>query len=118
MNLRIKHRESFRPFAPSVLIEEVGEYFELDRESPYMLLVAEVRKERRCTLTEEQKALQRDPDLRKRMNVKRSDIPAVTMWICLPESRQGGRAATWPVLAADEGIQKANGLRCDHQHQL
>ena len=78
MNLRIKHRESFRPFAPCVLIEDVGEYFELDRESPYMLLVADVRKERRCALTEEQKALRRDPDLRKRMNVKRSDIPAVT----------------------------------------
>ena len=78
MNLRIKHRESFRPFAPCVLIEDVGEYFELDQESPYMLLVADVRKERRCELTEEQKALQRDPDLRKRVNVKRSDIPAVT----------------------------------------
>ena len=78
MNLRIKHRESFRPFAPSVLIEDVGEYFELDRESPYMLLVADVRKERRCALTEDQKALQQNPDLRKRINVKRSDIPAVT----------------------------------------
>jgi carbamoyltransferase len=78
MNLRIKHRESFRPFAPSVLIEDVGEYFELDRESPYMLFVADVRKERRCALTEDQKALQQNPDLRKRINVKRSDIPAVT----------------------------------------
>ena len=78
MNLRIKHRESFRPFAPSVLAEDVGEYFELDRESPYMLLVADVRKERRCALTEDQKALRQNPDLRKRVNVKRSDIPAVT----------------------------------------
>ena len=78
MNLRIKHRESFRPFAPSVLIEDVGEYFELDRESPYMLLVADVRKERRCALTGDQKTLQQNPDLRKRINVKRSDIPAVT----------------------------------------
>ncbi|MBP1624502.1 MAG: novN [Acidobacteria bacterium] len=78
MNLRIKHRESFRPFAPSVLIEDVGEYFELDRESPYMLFVADVRKERRCALTEDQKTLQQNSDLRKRINVKRSDIPAVT----------------------------------------
>jgi carbamoyltransferase len=78
MNLRIKHRESFRPFAPCVLIEDVKDYFELDRESPYMLLVADVQKERRCALTEEQKALQWNPDLQKRMNVKRSDIPAVT----------------------------------------
>jgi len=78
MNLRIKHRESFRPFAPCVLLEDAGKYFELDRESPYMLLVADVRKERRCELTEEQKALRRNPDLQKRLNVKRSDIPAVT----------------------------------------
>lgn len=78
MNLRIKHRESFRPFAPCVLIEDVGEYFELDRESPYMLLVAEVRKERRCALTDEQKAIERDPDLQNRISVKRSVIPAVT----------------------------------------
>jgi carbamoyltransferase len=78
MNLRIKRRESFRPFAPSVLMEDADKYFELDRESPYMMLVADVRREKRCTLTEDQKALQRDPDLRKRINVKRSDIPAVT----------------------------------------
>ena len=78
MNLRIKYRESFRPFAPCVLIEDVGEYFEMDRESPYMLLVADVRKERRCEPTEEQQELRWDPDLRKRINVKRSDIPAVT----------------------------------------
>ncbi len=78
MNLRVKHRESFRPFAPSVLLEDVGEYFELDRESPYMLLTADVRKERRCAPTKEQKALEKDPDLRKRISIKRSDIPAVT----------------------------------------
>jgi carbamoyltransferase len=78
MNLRIKFRESFRPFAPSVLKEDVSEYFELDRESPYMLLVAPVRKDKRCELTEDQRRLTRDPDLRKRVNVKRSVIPAVT----------------------------------------
>lgn len=78
MNLRIKYRESFRPFAPCVLIEDVSRYFELDRESPYMLLVANVRKELWCELTEEQKKLMKDPDLRKRVNVKRSQIPAVT----------------------------------------
>jgi carbamoyltransferase len=78
MNLRIKFRESFRPFAPSVLAEDVGEYFDLDRESPYMLLVAPVREDKRCALTDEQRAAMRDPDLRKRVNVKRSVIPAVT----------------------------------------
>jgi carbamoyltransferase len=78
MNLRIKFRESFRPFAPSVLAEDVPEYFELDRESPYMLLVAPVRKDKRCELSEEQKRLMKDPDLRKRVNVKRSELPAIT----------------------------------------
>ena len=78
MNLRIKFRESFRPFAPSVLAEDVSEYFELDRESPYMLLVAPVRPDKRCELTEGQKTAMKDPDLRKRVNVKRSVVPAIT----------------------------------------
>ena len=78
MNLRIKFRESFRPFAPSAIEEEIPEYFDLDRPSPYMLLVADVRKEKLCALTDEQKRAMSDPDLRKRVNVKRSVIPAVT----------------------------------------
>jgi carbamoyltransferase len=78
MNVRIKFRESFRPFAPSVLAEDVAANFELDHESPYMLLVAPVRQELRCQLNEEQKRAMRDPDLRKRVNVKRSMLPAIT----------------------------------------
>jgi carbamoyltransferase len=78
MNLRIKYRESFRPFAPSVLAEDVGDYFDLQGESPYMLLVADVRQDLRTPLNEEQKRLMKEPDLRKRVNVKRSTIPAVT----------------------------------------
>jgi carbamoyltransferase len=78
MNLRIKFRESFRPFAPCVLAEDVQQYFELDRESPYMLLVADVRKELRHSLTPEQVQLMKDPDLRKRVNVSRSSLPAIT----------------------------------------
>jgi carbamoyltransferase len=78
MNLRIKFRESFRPFAPSVLAEDAASYFDLDRESPYMLLVADVRKELRCPLTDEERQTMKDPDLRKRVNLKRSSIPAVT----------------------------------------
>jgi carbamoyltransferase len=78
MNLRIKYRESFRPFAPSCLVEDVAENFDLDRESPYMLLVADVRKELQCELTGEQQRLMKDPDLRKRVNVKRSSLPAIT----------------------------------------
>jgi len=78
MNLRIKYRESFRPFAPSCLAEDAAEYFEIDRESPYMLLVADVRPGHRVELSAEQSSAMRDPDLRSRVNVPRSDIPAVT----------------------------------------
>jgi carbamoyltransferase len=78
MNLRIKYRESFRPFAPCVLREDAARYFELDRESPYMLLVAPVREDLRCPLSEEERHLMKDPDLRKRVNVKRSTLPAIT----------------------------------------
>ena len=74
MNLKIKYRESFRPFAPSCLVEDVGEFFELDCESPYMLLVAPVRPERRRVMTDEEQRLFGIDKL----NVPRSDIPAVT----------------------------------------
>ncbi|HXV82271.1 MAG TPA: carbamoyltransferase, partial [Candidatus Binatia bacterium] len=74
MNLKIKYRESFRPFAPSVLRERVADYFELDTDSPYMLLVAPVVEERRITPTEEQQALWGIELL----NVPKSDIPAAT----------------------------------------
>jgi carbamoyltransferase len=74
MNLKIKFREGFRPFAPSVLRERVGDYFELDCESPYMLLVAPVRQERQVPMTDEQRRLWGIDQL----NVVRSDIPAVT----------------------------------------
>jgi carbamoyltransferase len=74
MNLKIKFRESFRPFAPSCLLEDVSEFFELDRESPYMLLVAPVREKRRLQMTSNQERLFGIDKL----NVPRSDIPAVT----------------------------------------
>jgi carbamoyltransferase len=74
MNIKIKFREGFRPFAPSVLRERVSDYFELDGDSPYMLLVAPVREERRIPLTAEQHKLWGIDKL----NVPRSDIPAVT----------------------------------------
>ena len=74
MNLKIKYRESFRPFAPAVLRERVSEYFEHEGDSPYMLLVAPVVEKRRNKLTNEQRALL-GIDL---LNVPRSDIPAVT----------------------------------------
>jgi carbamoyltransferase len=74
MNLKIKFREGFRPFGPSVLSERISEYFEIDGESPYMLLVAPVKKERRIPMTEGQESLSGIAKL----NVPRSDIPAVT----------------------------------------
>jgi len=78
MNLRIKFRESFRPFAPVVLREDVAHYFDHDSDSPYMLMVAEVRKDQQRELSEAEQALMKDPDLRKRVNVPRSTLPAVT----------------------------------------
>ena len=74
MNLKIKYRESFRPFAPSVIRERVNDYFEMDTDSPYMLLVAPVQEKLRHSLTEEQSKLW-GIDL---LNVSRSEIPAVT----------------------------------------
>ena len=74
MNLKIKYRESFRPFAPSVLAEKVSDYFELDKPSPYMLLVAEVNKNLQVAMKEEQKQLFGIEKLK----VPRSTIPAVT----------------------------------------
>ena len=74
LNLKVKFRESFRPFAPSVLREEVQDWFDLDHDSPYMLLVADVKKDRRRELTSEE--LSRFGI--ERLNIVRSEIPAVT----------------------------------------
>ena len=73
MNLKIKYRESFRPFAPSVLEEKASDYFELDRPSPYMLLVTNVREDRRLPQPSKDGMSMMD-----RLKVKRSDIPAIT----------------------------------------
>jgi len=74
LNLKVKYRESFRPFAPSVLREDVADWFELDTDSPYMLLVADVLGNRRITMTQEQQALFGI----EKLNIPRSEIPAVT----------------------------------------
>ena len=74
LNLKVKYRESFRPFAPSILRERLDDWFELDVDSPYMLLVADVKKERRLEMTDAQQLLFGIDKL----NVPRSDIPAVT----------------------------------------
>ncbi len=74
MNLKIKYRESFRPFAPSVLRERVAEWFEMDHDSPYMLLVAPVREERRRPPAGDEA----DLDLQQWVNRPRSEVPAIT----------------------------------------
>ena len=74
LNLKVKYRESFRPFAPSVLREDVNECFEHDTDSPYMLLVADVQKDKRRTMTDEEETLFGVDKL----NVPRSSVPAIT----------------------------------------
>ena len=74
LNLKVKYRESFRPFAPSVLAEDVSDWFEMDTVSPYMLLVANVKEDRRREMTDEEKKLFGI----EKLNIKRSEIPAVT----------------------------------------
>ena len=74
LNLKVKYRESFRPFAPSVLREDVAEWFDINTDSPYMLLVADVRESKRLAMTEEENKLFGI----EKLNVPRSEIPAVT----------------------------------------
>jgi len=74
LNLKVKYRESFRPFAPSVLREDVTNWFELDYDSPYMLIVDDVKEDKRIIITEEEESLFGIDKL----NIKRSSIPAVT----------------------------------------
>lgn len=78
LNLKIKYRESFRPFAPSVLLERLNDYFELEKESPYMLLVDSVKKEKRISYSLEDELSKWEDNLLPIVNRRRSDIPAVT----------------------------------------
>ena len=74
LNLKVKYRESFRPFAPSILADQVGEWFEHDTPSPYMLLVADVRADKRRPMSDAEKALFGIDQL----NMPRSSVPAIT----------------------------------------
>ena len=78
LNLKIKYREGFRPFAPSVLIEDTKEYFDLQRPSPYMLLVAPIQEKRRHPSPEERNDSEEVTNVFERLYHLRSDIPAVT----------------------------------------
>ena len=112
MNLKIKYRESFRPFAPSVLRERVSHYFELDTDSPYMLMVAPVRSERRTATTP-------DHETRwgiDRLNLQRSDVPAVTH-VDYSARIQTVDAATNPRYhALLKAFEAKTGLRCARQY--
>ncbi len=74
INLKIKYRESFRPFAPSIREENISDYFEIDRPSPYMLLVAEVKKDKQLTMSHEEESYFG----LKKLNIARSEVPAIT----------------------------------------
>ena len=74
LNLKIKFRESFRPFAPSILREDLKDWFDLDCDSPYMLLVSDVKKEKQISMSEKDKKLFGI----EKLNIKRSSIPAIT----------------------------------------
>jgi carbamoyltransferase len=80
MNVSIKFRESFRPFAPCILSEHVADYFDMrsGEDSPYMLMVAPVREAQRTSLSDADRLKMEDPDLRVRVSVSRSTVPAVT----------------------------------------
>jgi carbamoyltransferase len=78
LNLKVKYRESFRPFAPAVLAEDAGEFFEMTGESPYMLLVAPVRENRRVPLNPQLFESDSDNDMLRVVNQVRSDVPAIT----------------------------------------
>jgi len=78
MNRKIKFRESFRPFAPSVLEEKASDYFDLDAPSPYMLLVAPVAASKQLKLSADEQGVQESGDLRARVHIKRSEVPAIT----------------------------------------
>jgi carbamoyltransferase len=74
LNLKVKYRESFRPFAPSILNEDASDWFDIQSNSPYMLFVANIKKDKTLDMTEEQKKLFGI----EKLNIKRSEIPAVT----------------------------------------
>ena len=114
LNLKVKYRESFRPFAPAVLREDVSDWFELDYDSPYMLLVADVQPGRRRTMTEEEQKLFGIDKL----NVPRSEIPAVTHIDYSARVQTVHRETNPRFHALLERIQAAHRLSGAGQHQL
>ena len=112
MNLKIKFRESFRPFAPSVLRERVNEFFELDCDSPYMLLVAPVRSEIRKPMSAAEQALFGID----RLNVPRSTIPAVTHVDYSARIQTVRRWRRPALLRPDRGVRSPDRLSGPREH--
>jgi carbamoyltransferase len=113
LNLKVKYRESFRPFAPSVLRENVSDWFELDCDSPYVLIVADVRKDRRRAVTPDEQTLFGIDKL----NITRSEIPAVT-YVDFSARIQTVRQHQSTVPPAAHAFQAENWLPYAGQHQL
>ena len=121
MNLKIKFRESFRPFAPCVLRERVSDYFAMrpDEESPYMLLVAPVLDKHRVALSEaDRQKMAAAPDLRQRVNVVRSTLPAITHVDYSARRANRGRKAARALLPAHENLRAVDRLPGHRQHQF
>ena len=121
MNLKIKFRESFRPFAPAVLQDRACQWFDLkpDQESPYMLLVAPVLEHRRVPVDSEAlQTMQHDPDLRRRVNVVRSEIPAVTHVDYSAAAPDDRRRPQSPLLSTSRGFRTSYRLPRSGQHKL
>jgi carbamoyltransferase len=114
MNLKIKYRESFRPFAPSVLRERVADYFEMNADSPYMLLVAPVLEKRRTEMTKEQERLWGIELLK----VPRSDIPAVTHIDYSARIQTVHEATHARYLCAAQGVRGENRVRRHREHVI
>jgi len=114
MNLKIKYRESFRPFAPSVLRENVSDWFALETDSPYMLLVADVLPEHRRPMTdEEQKLFGID-----KLNVKRSEIPGVTHVDYSARIQTGEKGRQPPLLGHHRCVWPPHRLSRDREYQF
>ena len=117
LNLKIKYRESFRPFAPSVLKEDAKTYFDLDDESPYMLLVAPVSDSIRRTLKREENAAMESPDLNDRVRVRRSELPAITHVDCSARIQTVDEKVGTESMAPLADFQKGDWLQCPYQYK-
>ena len=114
LNLKIKYREGFRPFAPSVLEEDIGEYFDLDRQSPYMLLVAPIREDKKIPLPDGY----HEKPLYERLYFLRSDLPSITHIDYSARIQSVSQETNPDTGNLIQRVQEADRLRCDREHEL